>query len=348
MEENTPNHGASESVIRFACEFCGKQVLAPDSCAGKKARCPQCKKFLVIPSLTPLPAVQQDDEPIRLKRDSVMPAETDRPIYEAPPQHRMAPEPDQDVPASFVRPPEYKPATLVDVFAFPFSLSGILHFVIFWFGPFLLNFFERIFAYSCCYFQLLVLGIYIVLIGYFYYYFSSCIIAAAKDERRAPDLSFEDVPGAGDLARRFFLILVGTLLCFGPMMIYVFCFYWLPGWNGRSAGNWQGDSVYWSLYGLGIFLYPMFILTIAMFDSVAALNPLLIISSIFSTFLPYCGLTLLFFVIGLLMNFASRLQPGGLPLLAWGFDIYLVFIATYILGRFFLRCEDRLNWEVKL
>lgn len=189
------------------------------------------------------------------------------------------------------------------------------------------------------------------MIGYLYYYLSNCVIAAAKDERLAPDVSLDDPPAFTDLLCRFLLILGGTLLCFGPVSIYLVYFYIWPahliGGNGGFT-SWQGDPVYWLLYGLGVFLYPMFMLAVSMFDSATALNPFLIIGSIARTFLPYCGLAVVFCAIGLFINLISRLQPGGIPLLIWGLDIYLAFVAAYILGRFFRRYENRLSWEIKL
>lgn len=352
MEENTPNQKPSESVIRFTCDFCGKQIRVPSVHAGKKGKCPQCKNLVVIPQFLSPPPPPQVDEPIRLKRDSDMPAETDRPIYQASEQsHRMAPEPDKVPAASVPSATEYKPATIIDVFAFPFSMSGVIHLLLFWFCPFLLGFFGRMAAYGCCYFSLIVLGLYIAMIGYLYYYLSNCVIAAAKDERSAPDVSFEDPPAFTDLLRRFLLILACTLFCFGPVVIYMFYFYirlFAPAGGNAELPGWQGDPVYWLLYGLGVFFYPMFMLAVSMFDSATALNPFLIIGSIVRTFLPYCGLAVIFCAIGLFINVIRRLQPGGIPLLIWGLDVYLVFVAAYILGRFFRHYEDRLNWEVKL
>jgi hypothetical protein len=357
MDENAPNQGMSEPVIRFKCGFCGKQIRVPSIHAGKKGKCPQCKTPVVIPQLTLPPAVPRDDEPIRLIRDADLPPASVGPINASPQQwHRSIGEPPADADADTYEtatPPEQKPATLLDVFSFPFSMSGIIHLLLFWFGPFLLGLFARVFAFACCYFQILVLGLYIAMIGYLYYYLSNCVIAAAKDERLAPDVSLDDPPAFTDLLRRVFLILGGTLLCFGPAFLYMLHFYILPAvghfWVGHAGPiNWRADHVYWLLYGLGVFLYPMFMLAASMFDSATALNPFLIIGSIFRTFLPYCGLAVIFCVIGLLMNLVGRLQPGGFFLLIWGLGIYLAFVAAYILGRFFRRYEDRLSWEIKL
>jgi len=353
MEENTPDQRPPESVIRFNCTFCGFQLRVPSIYAGKKGKCPKCKNTVLIPQLVPPP---QQDEPIRLVHDAEPPAEPARPAYSSPQQwHRTGVEPD-NVAANVdkaVPSPEQKPATLLNVFTFPFSMAGVLHFILFWFGPFLLGLAGRMFAAACCYGQLLVIAAYIALLGYFYYYLSSCIVAAAKDERTAPDVSFDNLPSFTELLGRVLLVFGCTLACFGPMILYVSYFYIWPAvgqfWVGSAEPpNWRADPVYWLLYGIGVFLFPMFLLVAALFDSIAALNPFLIIASIFSTFISYCALALLFCVIGLLMNFVGQLQPGGLFVLAWGIDVYLLFIAAYILGRFFRRYEDRLNWEVKL
>ena len=50
------------------------------------------------------------------------------------------------------------------------------------------------------------------------------------------------------------------------------------------------DAVFWVLYGVGGFLFPMALLAVTMFESLRALNPLLLLGSMFSTLLPYCVL----------------------------------------------------------
>lgn len=36
-------------AIEFHCNFCGKQVKAPDDAGGKRGKCPSCQKVLYIP-----------------------------------------------------------------------------------------------------------------------------------------------------------------------------------------------------------------------------------------------------------------------------------------------------------
>lgn len=352
MEQNTPNQGSSESAIRFNCAFCGQQIRVSPVHAGKKAKCPKCKNIVIIPQPAPEAQQPREEEPIRLKRDpEPPPRQVGLSGAQAQDWYRRSQEPTANA-VIFSEPPEPKPATILDVFTFPFSLAGVLHFILFWFAPLLL-WVASMFAGACCYLYILVLGFCFALIGYFFYYLSCCVIAAARDERFAPDMSFDDTPGFFDLLRRVFLILGGVLICFIPLILYIIFAYVRPAFQNDSEVAFYAlrtDPWYWITYGLGVFLLPMFFLAVVLFDSITALNPVLIITSIAGTFVPYCGLAILFCVIGLVMNFLGRSQPGigVISFFAWGIDIYLMFIAAYILGRFFRRYESKLNWEVKL
>jgi len=45
-----------ESVIRFHCKKCGQKISVPENSAGKKGKCPKCKKMVVVPTLEQIPA----------------------------------------------------------------------------------------------------------------------------------------------------------------------------------------------------------------------------------------------------------------------------------------------------
>lgn len=343
MDENTPNPKPSESVIRFTCDFCGFKVSVPQTYVGKKTECPQCKNLVVIPQLTPSPPTPpQDDKPILIKRDSVMPAETDRPFYPTTYRpHRMAPEPSADVPAQTPQPSKYKPVTLFDMLAFPFSISGVIHLLLFWFGPFLIIWLQGGLL-MCCYGVPIAFSAYALLFSYFVYYIVDCIIAAANDERFAPDIFFEELPGVGDLLRRVVLFFGAMLICFGPPALFVVFFAVIFGqYSGQTSAY-----IFFLFYGIGLFFLPMFLLAVAMFDSATALNPFLIISSICSTIVSYCLRFLLFVLIALVMLVPSWYPDLILP--AFGVAVYLLFIASFTLGRFCRRNEKKLNWEIKL
>jgi hypothetical protein len=89
--------------------------------------------------------LNREDEPIRLKRDSDLSPEPTHTAHTSRQEwHRHGNEPTAYIPQDDEKPlPPQKPPTILDVFRFPFSLSGIIHFLIFWLGPFLLAFFAR-------------------------------------------------------------------------------------------------------------------------------------------------------------------------------------------------------------
>ncbi|MFA5553376.1 MAG: hypothetical protein WDA68_02305 [Phycisphaerae bacterium] len=244
---------------------------------------------------------------------------------------------------------EYKPATLINIFTFPFSGSGIIHLIIFWFTPLILEFFYVASAF-CCYGYIFYFAAHILLAGYFVYYINSCIIAAAQDKRFAPDLFLDAAPTCGELLCRFFYILTCLLICFGPLVFYIFCFS-IVSQQQNQFFDWQSEYeyVFWSLFGFGIFLFPMLLLSIAMFDSITALNPFLLIRSIIITFFHYIGIVLLCFIV-----FAGQIRSGILfrsrllNFFLWGANIYFIFITAYLIGRLFRRYENKLNWEIEL
>jgi hypothetical protein len=346
MEGNTPDYNQPDQFIRLSCGSCGRNIRVPKSFAGRQGKCPKCNNVFIISTLV-ASAPSQEDEPIRMKRDYDLSTESDRPIYKAPDlPHRMAPEPVAEGPGKLPEAePAKEPATFLDVLAFPFSLSGVIHLIIFSFAPLVIFFFQLTLFTFCCYGQFVGIGAIILLASYFYYYLIQCVIAAAKDERRAPDVSNEDIPTFGDLIRRLLLFVSSSVICFLPAIIYIIDDLFI-GFTGQMRAVEPPPIMnIWCL--VGVFFFPMFLLAVAMFDSLMALNPILIISSIFSTFLPYCGLAILFFGIGFLLYFIAGMQQY-LAFFIWVCDVYVIFVAAYILGCFYRRYEDRLNWEVKL
>jgi hypothetical protein len=93
-----------------------------------------------------------------------------------------------------------------------------------------------------------------------------------------------------------------------------------------------------------------------MFDSIRALNPVLLIGSIFSTFFQYCGLVFLIGGIILIFGAVTTMEMGqaqlaSVPALILGgvfylLSVYAVFIVAHLLGRFYWRNQEKLNWEV--
>src|SRR5947209_8473081 len=96
-------------MIKFTCEQCGKDnITAPDAAAGKKGKCPACKKVVQIPALddveTDLDVVEEPDEkpPARKPVPSRPAAAPPKPRPAAPSRKPMDDEDDDVVSADDV------------------------------------------------------------------------------------------------------------------------------------------------------------------------------------------------------------------------------------------------------
>ena len=194
---------------------------------------------------------------------------------------------------------------------------------------------------------LFILGVIIgILFGmYLYWYLCQCIRDSALGGIRAPE-TIGETPGLWELFVQS-LKPIGCLACFVLPAVAYFVY------------TRRIDPVFWALLALGIFLFPMGLLSVIMFDSFAGLNPVLVIGSVASTVLPYIGLLLLVAVLVISIRFvvplATPFIAGGNPLLSIGLfilyasgvaDFYLMMVLAHLLGRFYWKYQDKLNWEV--
>ncbi len=120
----------------------------------------------------------------------------------------------------------------------------------------------------------------------------------------------------------------------------------------------RSRDILWSLLTYGIFFFPMGALAVIMFDSVNGLNPVLLIRSIFSTLVQYCGLVILFYGLSILFAIVRALmvpimaQRGVISYMFFAyiffhiFTIYALLILGHLLGRFYWQYQEKLNWDV--
>jgi hypothetical protein len=245
---------------------------------------------------------------------------------------------------------ERKLPWLIDIFLYPLSASGIIHLAIFLFIPLLI---KKLILSFIDYYGVVSLVLYMLLIGYIFYYLGHCVFSSSKGGYRAPDISIYNTPDRSELISQLFLMFGSVAVCFCPTAVYYI-------FTQRTG------LVFWMLGACGAFFFPMVLLSAVMFDSVSALNPILIIGSIFKTFFPYCGLVLFFGLpILLAVLIISNLpQPRTLMgvvnyiflvlnyLLGTAFIyqkiafIYLSMIAAHLLGRFYWWHKDKLGWGI--
>ena len=230
----------------------------------------------------------------------------------------------------------------IDIFLYPMSVSGVIHLVIFIVTPLLiglvvLRFFELLLGFMS-------LIVYLLFTGYFFYYIGHCVFDSSRGGLRAPDVTIYDAPDKSEFWSQIFLVIGVAAVCFFPAVTYYIV-------TERT------DLFFWLLSAVCIFFLPMVLLTAALFDSVNVLNPVVVISSIYRTFLPYCGLVLTFSVLAWLIVpirlYLSQPQALlGYNLLGTAFMwhkiafVYLAMVAAHLLGRFYLRYKKKLDWGI--
>ena len=234
---------------------------------------------------------------------------------------------------------ECKLPWLIDAFLYPISASGMINLAVFVVTPEFVSLLVFVLVSLLAPFlqsgtsyimRFLTAPFYIVFGCYVVYYVAHCVIDSTKGHRRATDLPMANIFSTSDLVEQVFLLVGCVAICFCPT-----AFYYL---FTRRIDFW-----FWVPLTIGGFFFPMCFLRGIMFDSFDALNPVEIFRSIFSTFLPYCGLVLFFMTIG---GFAVVVLLR-LPL--WRFlrmciIFYLVFVLAHRSGWFYWWYKDKLGW----
>ena len=185
-----------------------------------------------------------------------------------------------------------------------------------------------------CLFFLIALIIKVVVFLFMYWYFAECVLDSADGGLRAPNVR-GDVPGAVDM----FWQMVNIIGCFGVFFM-PFVFYVL--FVKRT------DVIFWLLLIYAVFFFPMALLAVVVLDSPVGLNPRLLYSSISNTFRQYCGFVLL--IVAAILLIGTLGQKGGesgyLAFIVRYASVYLVFVGAHLLGRFYWRYQEKLDWEV--
>lgn len=200
---------------------------------------------------------------------------------------------------------------------------------------------------------------------YRYWYISECIRDSAEGRIRAPE-TVASTPGLWELLSIFFKIFVCIIIFSAPIYYYLLNYrdierdLW-PLLNFTVFFLWivitevgKSGMTFHLLLFFAVFFFPMTILSVVMFDSLRGLNPLLIIRSIFCTFVPYFGLILLLCILWLPVIFVRKFvvtqvfsgRDGLYLYLPRAVSIYIILVGVHLLGRFYWKYREKLNWEV--
>jgi phage FluMu protein Com len=338
-------------MIKFNCKNCGQKVAVHNSSAGKKGKCPKCKTIIIVPKpIEPVSLKINDTKSknLRLRQQS---PEPELHLQKEPPATTRYEGLSADglnvtdqylQPETEEKPPERRLPWIIDIFLYPTSTSGLINLGIFWLLPILLSFTGIILPIP---FVWPILSL--IIAGYFYYYLMECIRDSSSGQIRAPE-NIGNMPDMSDAVTQFFEIIASIVIFWGPLgayLIYKVC--WVAA-AAHTPYDPMPDTRFWLLFAYGFFFFPMGILALAMFDSISAFNPLLWITSIFSTFFQYCSMLLFFAAIGwLISNILSSLNRSiFITFLLGAVFIYLAMVAAHILGRFYYINAKKLNWEM--
>jgi hypothetical protein len=332
--------------LKFSCKNCGQKITAADLNSGKKGKCPKCKTTVVIPEINEDISLKLQDngnseyaqhsEELHLKRDTL-------------PEQRFeglsadglnVSKEDFPPPEVKEKPPKRSLPWVLDIFLYPASASGLINIGIFWLLSVLFGTMNR-FLFIPIIFD--IGGA--VVAGYMYYFLIECIRDSAAGGIRAPENMFR-TPDIDDVIAQVSEMVACFVIFWVPLSAYLMYKILWPS-NGANY-NPINDFVFWILAGYGIFFFPIGLLAIVMFDSSSAYNPLLWITSIFSTLFQYCGLVLFFCGLGwLVLNAVSSFQQSLLFSYLFGAAfVYMAMVAAHLIGRFYYLNSKKLNWEV--
>jgi DNA-directed RNA polymerase subunit RPC12/RpoP len=316
-------------MIRFPCPHCGAKLQVSEAHAGKKGRCPQCRGRTVVPQAPeamppiavrkadPAPDVPRDPRDARLLDLPVVPVEPMPPPREAADEAASS---EGSISGS-----------RLGILLYPMNVSGVIHLVIFsllpplWMRASTLSFWMAPGIGPLCW--LVVLSL------YFLHYWATCLSDSAQGGIRAVDINSASMPLSVDaLLSTGRTILPVVVLIWGPALAYCLL---------RGRVDWV--LLLW-LAAAGL-TFPMVLLSVNYFDSVRGANPLLVLTSIASAPGPYAVLVACLSMLTALAALLMRLSPesrGGwvLRLLI----IYILLTEAHLLGRFYRRNEQRLNW----
>lgn len=352
-------------MIKFRCGSCNQKLGVPDEYAGRRVKCTKCGEVTIVPEVVEFAI--QPEMPIEdaggdrgFNEDLLISVEDGPAVEVAKPEPSLELEEaggqaigDSRGAAAIASMSRRKQEAVserkfpwpIDVLLYPASGQGLGNIALIIIVQFLSVLF-------CCVGWIFNILIY----AYMYWYFCECIRDSAVGGLRAPSALGGDRELLGEFWECLRLI-VCYLFFFGPATIY-------RAYYMFSEAE-MSNEIYWILYGYGVFFFPMGILAVVMFGSISGVNPILIVRSIISTFVQYCGFVVLFYGLGFLFNAgvgamaaataagaASGSIAGGIMkfiilIIATrvGF-IWMLFVTGHLLGWFYWKYKEKLYWEV--
>jgi DNA-directed RNA polymerase subunit RPC12/RpoP len=288
-------------MIKFNCNKCGQKLSVPETRAGKKGRCPNCKNIIAVPEIPIIDLLEDNNDSetadlgisntannafleATIEKDQIQ----DEPLALAPGPEKSdeyEQEPELESPYDTDLPPERKLPWLFDIFLYPICIPCLQTIGIIIVIPLLINLAVGLLGPFG--FFVLVPGIFIdfILAMYFLWYLTTCIRDSAEGGIRAPE-TVANAPSLGELFVQLFRLLISIFIFAGPVGYYYI--------KTHSI-----DTIFWFFLAVSIFFLPIGLLAVTMFESIRGLNPFLLISSALRTHFIYLSLAVILWAIAI-------------------------------------------------
>jgi hypothetical protein len=176
--------------------------------------------------------------------------------------------------------------------------------------------------------------------GYLFSFLKSIIATTAQGDDEMPD--WPEYGGWGESGfHPFFELLAVFLVCLGPGYCYV--------WFVHPHQAWLALTLFIG----GLAYLPMALLALAIYDNLAALNPVLVLLSIMRVPLEYAATCLVLGVLVLSSGEAANWLrenvdvPIIAPMVAEFLSLYTLTVVMRVAGLLYYSKKDRLNWNLR-
>ncbi len=230
-------------------------------------------------------------------------------------------------------------AALPGMFMFPFKGGGVTFLVC---GAVFLGILDLLSRYG----GLFAVGLQVVYWGYVFSFMQRLVQTAAQGTDEWANWSIV-TDFYQDIVQPFFQILLITIVCFAPA--FILAIIWrIDLLAPQGVELWRGIVFGAVLLG-GAAYYPMSILAVSMFDTIGAMNPLVVVPAMFRAAKEYATvLVLMAIIFGLQLGgeyVAGLLDIPFLPtFVASAFGLYFLIVQMRMLGLMYYARREDLGW----
>ncbi|HTS16761.1 MAG TPA: hypothetical protein VMP11_04240 [Verrucomicrobiae bacterium] len=317
--------------ITFECPHCAQPIAIDESGAGLQVDCPGCQSAVVVPQRAgPPPQTEPAPELAQsMERPKSLPS-------------ALAPPPNQwTTGAEFQQSRTNNSGFWTDVpkaFDYPFRGNGT--WILLAGTPFLLLF------------NLLGFGLFttlakLVLLGVFGMLFQRVIQASADEDDGM--MEWGDIGDTTECVVASFQVLGMGILVFAPALVCLWSAFF--GFGREHISGEDALMLAGAFAIVGVFCLPMAFLALAMFDTIKAVNPVMVVAAIIKTFFQYLMVIGLLAILWFARVFISlqlyqlRLAMRLLALLPAEFvTFYTLAVSARLLGILYRHNAGRLHW----